>query len=224
MYQHRQRLLAARSITSIKLCPNQPAVTKPKMPIANLALIRHGCRRYARQFNYPSQLFDRIPIYVFHYFASPSPMDFVQGSFDPMDIMNVFMIINQISADLMAAFYAAGGQDFQTVLRIHDYLLRMWDLYRNTEPIDLHVVFGTNFSYHLASRSLRRMDMSLVTHRSGHDARTHFVPNHPGWRRAREVRRLYRSGQYVIADCYDLAEFQMAWSGGYGIRRGRSSQ
>lgn len=43
----------------------------------------------------------------------------VPGPFDAKDIMNIFMI-NGINADLLKAFYAAGGQELDDVLRLHD--------------------------------------------------------------------------------------------------------
>lgn len=103
----------------------------------NIHEIRERCRIYARQFHYPEYLFDRMPTYVFQYFGSPNPLDTIPGSFDQMDTLNIFMIINGISADLMMAFYAAAEQEIETVIRIYEYFLRMYSLYNESSSIDL---------------------------------------------------------------------------------------
>lgn len=191
------------------------------MPTPSIFEIRRRCRQYAIRFNYPDILFNTIPTYIFQYFCLINPLEVVPGPFDPMDIMNIFMIINNISADLMMAFYAAGDQELDNVLRIHDYLLRMWQLYNQARPEDLFGLFGTFFAYHMETRTLRRIDMTIVNHNRGQRQPTHFVPNQVNWRRAREVRLLFRRGQYTIGDEFDLAEFRMAWYGGLRNRRGR---
>lgn len=96
----------------------------------------------------------------------------------------------------------------------------MWQLYNQARPEDLIGIFGSFFAYHLETRTLRRIDMTIVNHNHGQRQSTHFVPNQVGWRRAREVRQLYRRGQYRIDDEFDLAEFRMAWFGGFRTRRG----
>lgn len=68
---------------------------------------------------------------------------------------------------------------------------------------------------------IRRIDMTIVDYNRGQRQPNHFVPNQVNWRRAREVRQLFRRGQYIISDEYDLAELRMAWYGGFRIRRGR---
>lgn len=186
----------------------------------NIHEIRERCR-YARQFHYPEYLFNRMPTYVFQYFGSPNPLDSIPGLFDQMDIMNIFMLINGISAELMMAFYAAGEQEVDTVIRIHEYFLRMYSLYNESSVNDLIANFGSYFSYHLETRSLRRIDMSVVNYNRHQRLSNNFVPNQVNWRRALEIRQLYRRGQYQIMDEYDLLEFRMAWFGGLRIRRGR---
>lgn len=160
-------------------------------------------------------------MYIFQYLSSPSPLMVISSTFDQIDIINVFMLINDISAHLMTAMYAAADQDLDTVLQLQDYFLRMWDLY-NRNPSEEHQgIFGTYYAYHLHTRTLRRIDMSIVDNHTRRANTTQFVPNQLSWRRAREVRTLYRTGQYRVADEFDLAELQMAWYGGLRIRRGR---
>lgn len=126
--------------------------------------IRENCRRYARQFSYPDYLFNRIPTYIFAFFSSPNPLGIIRETYDQMDIINVFMLINGISADLMMAFYAAAHQDLETVLMVHEYLLRMWQLHSHAQEDELIGIFGTIFSYHLETRTLRRIDMTQVSY------------------------------------------------------------
>lgn len=89
-----------------------------EMPRFSIFEIRQRCRDYARQFNYSDSLFNRIPTYIFQYFCSNNPLEVVPGPFDQMDIMNIFMIINGISADLMMAFYAAADPELDDVRMI----------------------------------------------------------------------------------------------------------
>lgn len=201
-----------------------PIKAKHQMPTLSLYEIRQRCRRYARQFSYSEVLFNRIPAYIFQYLCSPNPLEVVRASFDQMDIINIFMLINGISADLMMAFYAAANQNLENVLMIHEYLLRMWQMYRQATPENLCGIFGTFFSYHLETRTLRRVDMSIVYRHRNLSQEPHFVPNQPNWRRAREVRRLYRLGQYRVNDIYDIAELRMAWYGGMRQRHGRHNE
>lgn len=191
------------------------------MPRPSLREVRERCRVYAHQYGFPILLFNRIPMYFFQYFGSPDPLTVVSGPFDQMDIINIFMIINGISANLMTAMYAGADQQLETVLRIHEYLLRMWSLYDSQPAHELVSNFGDYFVFHLETRTLRRIDMSIVDHNHQRTRLTNFVPNQVSWRRAREIRRLYRSGQYRIMDIYDLAEFRMAWYGGLRVRQGR---
>lgn len=163
-------------------------------------------------------------MYIYQHLASQRPLDVVPGSFDSMNIMNIFMLINGISADLMAAFYAAGGQAYQEVLRLHEYFIRMWRMYTEAVQGDLIGMFGDYFAYHLETRTLRRIDMSVVDHGRGTRHNTHFVPSRPDWRQAREVRRLYRAGEYQILNDDDLEEFRYAWGGEYRTRRGHADE
>lgn len=195
--------------------------TTTKMPRPSLHQVRDQCRIYARQFNFPEQLFNRIPMYIFQYFGTPNPLTVIRGAYDSMDIITIFMIINKISAELMMAFYASADQELETTLMVHDHFQKMWQLHGQNNPRDLCGIFGTLFSYHLETRTLRRVDMSIVLHHQRHRSPTHFVPNQLNWQRAREVRTQYRNGQYRINDLYDLAELRMAWYGGLRIRRGR---
>lgn len=115
--------------------------------------IRNRCRTYARKFNYPEVLFNRIPTYIFQYFGSNDPLDRVPGSLDQMDIMNIFMIINGISADIMMAFYAAADQPLETVLRIHEYFCEYGLCTINRDqPIELPI--SVRFSHIIWKREL----------------------------------------------------------------------
>lgn len=176
--------------------------------------VRRRCRTYARQFGYALHLFDRIPMYIFHYFRSTDPFNQVSTSFDQFDIITICMIINRINANLMTSFYAAGDQTFDILLRLNDFFNTMWRLYDAASHADLYGIFGTFFVYHLESRSLHRIDMTVVNHYRGRRQQNDFVPSHPNWRRSRDVRMLIRSGQFQVLDDYDILEVQMAFREG----------
>lgn len=186
----------------------------------HIAEVRRRCRIEARRFNFPEQLFSRIPTYFFRYFKSIDPLLDNSEHFCQWHIMTVFMLINNIDAGLMMAFYNAGEQDIDTLFKIHSIFATMWRLYRRTDAVDLVSVFGPYFSYHLESRTLRRIDMSVVT--TGRDNREPFVPHQINWIRWREVRRLILSSAFRVNDDYDLLEVREAMQGGILHQRGRN--
>lgn len=179
--------------------------------------VRRRCRIEARRFGFSERLFDRIPIYIFRYFMSDDPMISTQP-FTQMDIMTVFMLINEIDAGLMMAFYNVGGQQVEMLFELHRIFSAMWRLYRSNQPDDLLSVFGNFYSFHLESRTLRRVDMSIVTY--AQQDRESFVPNAMNWRRWREVRQLIRANSFRVNDDYDLLEVREALRGGL-LQRGR---
>lgn len=180
--------------------------------MVNAVEVRRRCRIYAQRFGYDLRLFNRIPIYIFEYFRSDDPLSTNTPSFCQIELMSVFMIINNISSDLMMAFYAAGDQGLDVILRLHTFFFTMWRVYETSDPDDLLGLFGTFFAYHLESRTLRRIDMSIVSYNSGQRQQNNFVPNH--------IRNLIRRGVYRIENEYDLEEVRTALRGGL-INRGR---
>lgn len=129
--------------------------------------VRRRCRYYARRFGYSLLLFDRIPTYIFEYFRSNDPLNTFTPSFTQIELITTFMIINNISADLMTSFYSSGDQELDIVLHLHTFFITMWRLYRESTEDSLLGRFGTFFAYHLESRTLRRIDMSLVIFNRG---------------------------------------------------------
>lgn len=120
----------------------------------------------------------------------------------------------------MIAFYNAGEQSIDTIFELHRIFSAMWRLYRTTERVDHLSVFGPYFSYHLETRSLRQIDMSIVNYVQIN--REPFVPDEINWRRWREVRQLIRSGQFRVDDDYDLLEVREAMQRGMMHQRGRN--
>lgn len=173
--------------------------------------VRRRCRVYAERFNYPLNLFDRFPMYVFRYFHASDVIhpNASSSSLTQLNIITVFMIINHVSADLMMAFYSAGDQDLDTVLRLQSYFTAMWGFYRSEPEQELFSIFGTFFAFHCETRTLRRVDMSLVNYRSSENTGP-FIPNVYDWRRSRAVRHLIRTGQFRVEDDYDLLEVRNA--------------
>lgn len=176
--------------------------------------VRRRCRYYAQRFDYPLHLFDRFPMHLFRYFRFTDALSQISpSSFSQLNIATVFMIINNISADLMMTFYSCGGQDVDTLLRLQTYFQTMWRFYQSEPSNELLSIFGTYFAFHCETRTLRRIDMSVVSYRSSENTGP-FLPTLNDWRRSRAVRHLIRSGQFEVNDDYDLLEVQLAYQDG----------
>lgn len=123
------------------------------------------------------------------------------------------MIINNIPADLMMTFYSCGGQDVDTLFRLQPFFHTMWRLYQTEPQNELFSIFGTYFAFHCETRTLRRVDMSIVEYRSSQNTGP-FLPTLNDWRRSRAVRHLIRTGQFRVNDDYDLLEVRLAYQDG----------
>lgn len=166
--------------------------------------VRRQCRAEAVRLGFPLRLFGRIPIYYFDYFRSTDPLSTVNvPTMTQVEIITIFMLINDIDVGVMLAFFNAGGCTLDTLLYLDSYLHKMYHLYRNASQVDLLATFGDFFVYHLDTRTTRRVDMTLVEQQSQISER--FVPNVPNWSRNRQVRQQIREGQYVVHDNYDLS-------------------
>lgn len=183
--------------------------------------VRERCRVEARRFHYPEHLFGRFPTYIFRYFMSVDPLHST-GSYSLINIITVFMLINNIDAGLMMAFFNAGDQGLDTLFQLHGIFSVYWRLYRSTPENELISIFGDCFSFHCESRTLRRVDMSIAN--SEPQNHEHFVPDTSNWRRWREVRRLIRIGEFRVIDDYDLLEVREAMRGGMRGRGRRHRQ
>lgn len=144
-------------------------------------------------------------------------------AFTQLEIITIFMILNGTSPGLMTAFYNAGNiVNVETLLNLHQFFIAMWDLYCLTDQWNLLAVFGSYFTFDCASRTLQRIDGSLVQRNRpprlnlGTES---FVPNSIDWRRGRAVRNLIRTGRYRISDVFDLNEARSAMGNG-PMRRG----
>lgn len=191
--------------------------------MVSFVIVRDRCRRYAVQFGFPLYLFERIPSYIFYYFKSADPfgLNYAQSNITQLDIMIVFILINNISSNLIMAFYAAGDQNVETVFGLHTHFDIMWRLYRATDvnnANELFRYFGTFFAYHLESRTLRRIDMSIVTYNSNN--RGHFLPDSSNWRHYRNIRQMILNGQFRVDNDYDIQEIQRIMRDGF-LQRGR---
>lgn len=180
--------------------------------------VRNRCRREAARFHYSLILFDRFPMWIFRYFQASDPLcvDNIPN-FKKLHILFVYMIINKIDAGLMMAFYNAADQDMDTIFRLHKLFSTMWKLYNEAESIDYIPIFGTYFTFHCESRTLRRIDMSVVNYNRGQRNAEHFIPNSMRWKQERIVRSLIRRGEFTVRDEEDLREVKEAWQD--GLRR-----
>lgn len=145
----------------------------------HVAEVRQRCRIEARRFGFSETLFNRIPIYFFRYFMSTDPLLSNPQGFTQYNIMTVFMVINRIDAGLLMAFYNAAEQNIDTLFEIHAIYSTLWRLYERTNADDLLDIFGNFYAYHLETRTLRRIDMSIVNyHQTNHEQ---FVPDTVSW-------------------------------------------
>lgn len=165
---------------------------------------RNRCRREAIRLGFSLRIFNRIPIHYFDYFRSPDPLSSVNVPvIAHLELITIFMLINQIDVGLMLAFYNAGDVSIDVLMQLARYLHHMWTLYGLTSPNDRLSTFGDHYAYHLESRSTRRIDMTQpnVQPRRGN----RFVPNNPRWPRNRAVRAQIRGGMYIVRDDHDLS-------------------
>lgn len=165
----------------------------------HLSKVRDRCRAIAHRYRYDEILFDRIPTFYFNYFRATDPLAVVH-------LVAVFMLINDISANLMMAFYSAGGHDPDMLDRLHQIFIRQWAAYRQRRGTpELFERFGHYYAYHMETKTLRYIDMSPRPYsgpRQRH--RDRFVPDEHNWMQYREVRERLRAGNFVAQDDRDL--------------------
>lgn len=128
------------------------------------------------------------------------------------------MLINNISPELMMAFYLEGGQSLHDAMKIRDFLNKMKEMHDKLEKDDLIALFGTHFTFHGQTKTLRRFDMSLVGNSSRGRSNEPFIPDNMNWRRQRVVGNLIRTGQFTVYDEMDLMEVKQAWRNGLRLR------
>lgn len=182
---------------------------------------RRRCQVEAVRLGFPLSLFGRIPIHYFDYFRHPAPFDSVNiPVITQMEIMTVFMVINELDVGTIMAFYNAGGADLETVMRLSTFLHTMWKEYHRTPKDDLLSRFGRIYAYHLSTRTTRYIDGTIHTKFNSQRRGNRFVPDDPGWERHRVVRQQIKAGQFSIDDDYDLSVARAAVRGGL-MRTGR---
>lgn len=165
---------------------------------------RERCRREAIRLRYPMWLFNRIPMHYFDYFRSADPFYSVNVPLmSQLEIITIFLLINNISLGVILAFFNAGGATIDTILRLATYFHHMRTIYDQTSLLDRIGLFGDYFVYHLGTRSTRRVDMSQPTVHPRRGNR--FVPNVPNWERNRIIRQQIRNGLHRVVDEYDLS-------------------
>lgn len=191
------------------------------MVILTCRVIRDRCKNEAEKFNFPIYLFNRIPMFIFNYFGSRNPFESSEsGNIGHFKYIVPFMLINNISASLMAAFYSCGDQTYDVVLSLEEMFLKMWNIYRNPpQGFDLIDCFGNIFVFHLESRRpKKKIDGSTVVYRRTHSNREYFVPNCLMWRHIWRIRNEIRNNRYRIEDDYDMLLYREAVAGGIMLR------
>lgn len=199
------------------------ALSKRTQKFRDVSTVRNNCKLQAKQFGFDENLFNRIPMWVFRSVAADDPLCRECHNTTKLELICLFVLINDISPDLMMSFYIKGGQSVDDAFRLHKYLTTMKKLHRESEEIDLIGLFGDKFTFHLATRTLRRIDMSIIQWSSESGRREAFLPDNLNWKRERIVRNLIRNGQHTIEDDMDIRELYSAWMNGLR-KRGRNSR
>lgn len=153
----------------------------------NIPEVRRRCKIQCQKLKFQLRLFDRIPIWVFRYFAASDPCCENTQKCTKLDIMCVFMIINDMKK---TAFYKEGGQSYDNCLRLLKFFTTMKKLSAKTAMNSLWTVFGNTFAYHLESRSLRQVDMTFVNNGARRENTEPFIPDNLNWKRERMLRRI----------------------------------
>lgn len=184
--------------------------------VVNLREIRNNCRLKAEAYNFSTQLFDRIPMYIFSYFSC-NPFDaFLGHGISHIDLITTFVLINEISEELIVSFYKCGGQQPEVLRKLNTYFNNILTLYNSTPEDGLLAVFGTYFTYHLKSRSLRRINKEVVRYGRREGAvstavtREYFNLSDNDWKRLRELRFSIRNGTFRVSDSHDLDDYRRA--------------
>lgn len=176
---------------------------------------RQKCKVEAIRLGFSIRLFGRIPIHYFDYFRAENPFDSVNVPImTHLEIITVFMIINDLDIGLLMAFYNASGAELDTVLRMSTFLHRMWNVYRQTEHRELMGRFGNVYAFHLGSRTLRYIDGTVCVYADSQRRGGRFVPDEPSWVRLREVRNLIKNHRFPVEDDYDQSMAQAATRSG----------
>lgn len=179
----------------------------------DVSQLRYRCKMQAFHFNFDLLKFNRIPIWVFRYFAADDPLCQESDTCLKIEIMTVFMLINKISPDLIMAFYLEGGQNVLDCLKLNHVFHNLKKLFEKTDENYLIPYFGSQFSFHIESKTLRRIDMSIVQFSSTSNNEP-FIPQGTSWRRNRIIRNLIRNGQFTVQDKSDLCDIKEAWKNG----------
>lgn len=147
-------------------------------------IVRKECKIQAKQFKYNEELLNRFPMWVFRYFAAIDPMCQNTNEFMKVEIITIFMLLNKINADLMMAFYMKGGQSIEDSMKLRNFFTKMWHIHGKNGKEDLIAIFGNKCTFHCQSRSIRRIELSIVDNKRP-DGRNneHFVPDNLEWRR-----------------------------------------
>lgn len=140
--------------------------------------------------------------YSQYFISEMDPLERAVGSdFAQIDIIMVFMVINQLPFGVIAAWYAAGGKDAETVMQLISHLHKVDCLVNNKNLLaeyGLTVLLGYNYAYHLDSKTLRYVDGTVVLNRNMRRKGILFDPNHPLWRRNLGLYQQIKAGLFFL--------------------------
>lgn len=180
----------------------------------NVSAVRQQCRKQAEKFKFDLTLFDRMPMWVFRALCAQDPMCKNSLELTKIDIMGIFMLINNVSPELMMAMYIEGGQSIEDGMQLLAFFKTIKKLYDKTAKDDLLGLFGNAFTYHCQSRTLRQIDMTKIDFGTKIGRNEPFIPDTITWRRERIVRNLIRNGKFTVDDDLSLYEVKRAWQNG----------
>lgn len=101
------------------------ALSKRTQKFQDLSTVRNKCKLQAKKFGFDENLFNRIPMWVFRSLAADDPLCKECHNTKKIEMICLFMLINDISPDLMMSFYIESGQSIDDTFNLHKYLNTM---------------------------------------------------------------------------------------------------
>lgn len=182
----------------------------------NLKEVREKCSRQAIKFKYSLELFNRIPMWFFRSLTAEDPLCKNELNSTKLEMMLIFALINEIEASLMMAFYLEGGQSVDDCFRLHAFFINMKKLYDKTENYLRTSFLGNLFTFHCQSKTLRRVDMSLV--QCATTEKEPFIMDSLEFRRERFIRKMIRTGKFTSLDNIEITQIKKCWQNGLRLK------
>lgn len=190
----------------------------------NLRRLRENCRHQATRFNFSLEMFNRIPMWFFRYLAAQDPLCKKVHKSTKLEIMSIFMIINEINPVLMMAFFIEAGQSIDDCMQLHTFFCNMKILHNITEDNLKTSYLGDSFTFHCKTKTLRRVDMTLVQCPRSEMSNEPFIPYSLQWQRERLIRKMIRTGRLSSMDDVDMKDIKESWQNGLRLKGSMKSK